>query len=89
MHRIHCCIIPTTFIPTHMHTRTLFLVTALVPTIDPPSAVVRNVEQVVARRRSLEIEAVLPLPQTAAHRAGEAAKYQADGGGWDVMGEWR
>ena len=58
----------------------LFSVTALVPTIDPPSAVVRKVEQVVARRRSREIEAVLPLPQTAAHRAGEAAKHQADGG---------
>ena len=67
----------------------LFSVTALVPTIAPPSAVVRKVEQVVARRRSLEIEAVLSVPESAAHRAGEAAKHRADGGGWDAMGEWR
>jgi len=35
MHRIHCCIITTTFIPTHLHSLSFFSVTTLVPTIDP------------------------------------------------------
>ena len=67
----------------------LFAVTTLVHIIDPPSAVVRKVEQVVARRRSREVETLFPVPESAAHRAGEAAKRRADGGGWDAMGEWR